>query len=149
MTSIKSCILKVILILMIIQFIFGMQNISHAAFWDDIFSSASDFFNQGKETAGKGQIAIEDEEGNKTYIETPKSSEITTIINNIYNIVFPLGVAVTVIVGGALGIKFMMASVEDRAKIKESLVPYIAGCIAIYGAFGIWKLAITVFSSIS
>ena len=43
-----------------------------------------------------------------------------------------------------LGIKFMAASAEDKAKIKESMIPYVVGCIVIYGAFFIWKLAIMV-----
>ena len=66
----------------------------------------------------------------------------------IFNILFIVGVALTVIVGGVLGIKFMLASVEDKAQIKELMVPYIAGCIIIYGAFGIWKLAVTIMNGL-
>ena len=39
----------------------------------------------------------------------------------------------------------MISSVEEQAKIKELLVPYVAGCIVIFGAFGIWKLAVNIF----
>ena len=51
-----------------------------------------------------------------------------------------VGVALTAIIGVVLGIKFMIASVEDKAKVKEAFVPYIMGCIVIYGAFGIWRV---------
>ena len=71
------------------------------------------------------------------------------VINDIWGLLFPLGIAVTVIVGGVLGIKFMLASAEDKAKVKESLVPYVVGCVVIYGAFGIWKLTIEIFSIFS
>ena len=38
----------------------------------------------------------------------------------------------------------MMASAEDKAKIKEAMIPYVIGCIVIYGAFFIWKVVIMV-----
>ena len=52
-----------------------------------------------------------------------------------------------VIIGMVIGIQFMTASVEEKAKIKESLVPYVVGCVVVFGAFGIWKLAVTVLSA--
>lgn len=60
----------------------------------------------------------------------------------LYNILLVLGIFLTVAVGIFLGAKFMLSSVEDKAKVKESLIPYIAGCVVIFGAFVIWKLAI-------
>ena len=42
----------------------------------------------------------------------------------------------------------MAGSVEQKAKVKDSLVPYIAGCIVIFGAFGIWKLVLTLLESV-
>lgn len=149
MTNINKKISKVLLILLIVQFIFGIGNVSQAGFWDDIISSASNFLEEGENSANKGQVTTQpNEQGNSIIIATPQNSQIKKIIDDIYSILFPLGVAITVIVGGILGIKFMIASAEDKAKVKESLVPYVVGCIVIYGAFGIWKLAITIFSAI-
>ena len=34
----------------------------------------------------------------------------------------------------------MLSSVEGKADVKKALVVYVIGCIAIFGAFGIWKL---------
>ena len=45
--------------------------------------------------------------------------------------------------GAILGIQFITGSVEQKAKVKDSLIPFIVGCVAIFGAFGIWKLVIT------
>ena len=42
----------------------------------------------------------------------------------------------------------MIASAEDKAKIKEAMIPYVLGCIVIFGAFGIWKLAITILNNL-
>ena len=42
----------------------------------------------------------------------------------------------------------MCGSVEQQAKVKEMLMPYAIGCIVIFGAFGIWKLAVTIFSQL-
>ena len=40
----------------------------------------------------------------------------------------------------ALGIKFMLGSVEEKAKVKETLIPFTIGCIIIFGAYIIWRL---------
>lgn len=36
----------------------------------------------------------------------------------------------------------MMASAEDKAKVKESLLPFVVGCVVVFGSFGIWKLLV-------
>ena len=59
-----------------------------------------------------------------------------------------MGIVLAVLVGGVLGVKFMIASAEDKAKIKEAMIPYVLGCIVIFGAFGIWKLAITILNNL-
>lgn len=61
-------------------------------------------------------------------------------INKVYNLLFALGVSASVVIGAMLGIKFIIGSIEEQAKIKEILLPYIMGCLVTFGAFGIWKL---------
>lgn len=148
MTNIKSRIFKILLIILLIQFIFAIENVTEAAsWWNNVLSSAEDFLQTGKNAAGSGQITSGDGDNNIA-IATPNDKALQDIINDVYNILFPLGVAITVVIGGALGIKFMLASAEDKAKVKESMIPYVIGCIVIYGAFGIWKLVITIFSAL-
>ena len=48
------------------------------------------------------------------------------------------------IVGTILGIQFMTASAEDKAKVKEALIPFAVGCAVILGAFAIWSAVIDV-----
>lgn len=155
MISIIKSIEKILMILMIIQIIFASINISLAdnekiANLYNIIEPGNNFINTGKEEASDGKIVVSTGENNtETVISLPTGRPVKRIINNMFSIVFPLAVAITVIVGGILGIKFMLASAEDKAKIKESLIPYVVGCIAIYGAFGIWKIVILLLSAIN
>ena len=148
MTNILSKIVKILILLLIIQSIFAIENVSEAFGWSDIINGAKNFLDIGKDSVSKGEFTQGETEQNRVSIGTPKNSDIKEVIDNIYNIIFPLGVVVTVIIGGILGIKFMMASAEDKAKLKESLVPYVVGCAVIYAAFGIWRICIIVFSAV-
>ena len=109
----------------------GQTSSSDSEEFTDIFSDARKFINKGK--SGQDDFDIENFKIN---------------IDTIYNILLTIGIALTVIIGGILGIKFMMASAEDKAKIKEAMIPYVIGCVVIYGAFFIWRIAIIVLSDI-
>lgn len=124
-------IFKIIIIIMIFQFMF--IPISNAGFWDDIKDSADSFVENGKNNASETGVNQDD---------------VDDAIGKIYNILLALGVALSVIVGAALGIKFMMGSIEEQAKVKEMLMPYATGCIVTFGAFGIWKLVIELLGNI-
>ena len=52
------------------------------------------------------------------------------------------------IIGMILAMQFMTGSIEAKSKVKESLIPYIAGCVVIFGAFGIWKLVVIILRNI-
>ena len=75
-------------------------------------------------------------------------SDTKTLSNNVYNILLFIGLAIAIIIGLVLGIQFMVGSVDQKAKVKDSLIPYIVGCIVIFGAFGIWKLVVTILRGI-
>lgn len=66
----------------------------------------------------------------------------------IYNMLLLAGMSVAVITAGILGIKFMIGSAEEKAQIKDSLLPFIIGCVVVFGAFGIWKIFITIGNSL-
>ena len=38
----------------------------------------------------------------------------------------------------------MMGGAEGQAKVKEMLLPFVVGCIIVFGGFGFWKIAITI-----
>lgn len=64
--------------------------------------------------------------------------------SSIYNILLICGVIIAVLIGSIMGIKFMIGSVEEKAEIKAALVPFAIGCIVVFGAFGIWKIVVTI-----
>lgn len=125
-------IIKIILISIIIQTI-SIPNVN-AITLDDIFAAGDNFINEGK-TQSKKNSAI-------------NYSEFRLTVASIGNILTSLGVVLAVIIGAILGIQIMCGSVEQQAKVKEMLMPYAIGCIVIFGAFGIWKLAVTIFSQL-
>lgn len=130
MKKISQIAIKIVMIVFVIQ-VFYMPA-SQASFWDDIFDIGDNFLNEGKNASNN---IIEDEAAK-------------TEFNRIYNILFGIGIALSVIIGAVLGIKFMLGTVDEQAKVKEMLMPYIIGCVVIFGAFGIWKLMINIFSNI-
>lgn len=73
---------------------------------------------------------------------TINESELRKTSSNIYNVLLIIGIIIAFGVGIILGIQWMLASVEDKAKIKEMLIPYIVGCVVLFGGFSIWKMVV-------
>ena len=71
---------------------------------------------------------------------TISQSSLKNTIDLIYNILLALGIIVAVVAGAILGVQFMVASADGKAELKERLIPYVVGCVVIFGAFGIWKI---------
>ena len=69
-------------------------------------------------------------------------------IDNIYYILLAVGIILAFAIGIVLGIKFITTGVEGQAKIKEKLIPYIIGCIVVFGGFGIWRFVINISSNV-
>ena len=118
------------LIITLICIIFTLTTSTYAFSISDIFTGADDFIQSG----------IKDQN------PTIDDSNLQDMSNLLYNTLLIIAIVVAVIVGLVIGIQFMTGSVEQKAKIKETLIPYIAGCIVIFGAFGIWKLVVEILS---
>ena len=121
-----------IILLLVLSFVVVLSNmfgIVRAAEGDvqGFIQDADDFIHVGAE--GDSPIETETLEG---------------MSNIIYNILLIIAIVIAVIVGMVIGIQFMTGSVSEKAKIKETLIPYVAGCIVIFGAFGIWKLIVNI-----
>lgn len=135
MTSkISKYIIKIVIILIIFQILTMPQ--TQALSWEQIFSTGENFINNGKSAS--------DQQGE----EVLNTSGIKQASTDIYTILLALGVVLAVIVGGILGIQLMWGSIEQQVKAKEMLMPYAVGCIVTFGAFGLWKLAVTIFSQL-
>ena len=56
---------------------------------------------------------------------------------NILGVIQVVGVSIGVIMLTVIGIKYMTASVEEKAKVKEQLIPYFIGAILLFGGSGL------------
>lgn len=126
----KKKLSKIFLILniMIIIFSLTMPHV-YAGKIGEAVSGAQDFLNKGSPDDAIGEGKIEE------------------MSDTLYNVLFVIAVALAVGIGIYIGIQFMTSGVEQKAKIKETLIAYIAGCIVIFGAFTIWKIVVTILQS--
>lgn len=72
------------------------------------------------------------------------TENLQSFSQNLYSILLAIGVVIAVIMGTILGVKLMVAPIEERVEAKKLLVPYVVGCVIVFGAFGIWKLVVTI-----
>lgn len=145
----KVKILSIIIITMIsILGIFGNNNMSYA-----YLPSTGGGSGGGTSSSSSGGTTVDSimdsadnflQKGEATIDE----AELHTTSNFLYNLLLGVGIIVAVVVGMIIGIKYMTSSVEGKAELKQALIGYALGCLVIFGAFGIWKLAINILSSI-
>ncbi len=91
----------------------------------EIFSGADEFVENG------GNIRVD-------------KLKLKIFSNTMANILLGIGTAIAVIYSVVLGIKYMIGSIEEKAEIKESIIPFIIGCSILFAAFSIWKIAIII-----
>ena len=121
----KKIIFKILIILAILILLFSINTKVFA--WSEIIQDGQSFINQA--------------DANKAKIDQNKLQELSGFL---YNVLVSAGVVIAVIVATALGIKFVTGGAEGQAKVKEMLIPFVAGCIIVFGGFTIWKLALTI-----
>ena len=122
----KIKIKKVIWSLLILIILFSINTKTLA--WSQIISDGKDFVSDG-------------EKSGQANIDTGKLQETSGFL---YNILLTAGIVVAVIVATALGVQFMIGGAEGQAKVKEMIIPFIAGCIIVFGGFGFWKIAVSI-----
>lgn len=104
-------------------------------------------------TSGHTAGEIIDEAGK--FIEAGKSgadskinpTDLKEMSDTLYNILLVVGIIVAILVGLIMGIKFIMGSLEEKAEIKNMLIPYIIGCVVVFGAFTIWQIVVNLLQS--
>ena len=125
----NKIIKTIILVLIGIMLIFSVPIYSKATTIDNIISSGNSFL-EGEGTDIGGTI----DEG-----------RLQNLSNTVSGILLTIAVIVTLISAVVMGINFVIQSVEDKAKVKESMIPWIIGIIISFGAYGIWKITMSVF----
>lgn len=91
---------------------------------DDIMNNGNSFLNAGSESS--------------TMID---QNDLKSLSNFISGVLLTIAIGVTVITGAIMGLNFITQSIEEKAKVKESMVPWIIGIIVSFGAFTIWEVA--------
>lgn len=115
-----------ILIALFLFTFFSTGTLVQATSISNIIEGAQNFVNEGKE-------------GSNNTVDVNILNDTSSLI---YNTLLIVGTCAAVIIAAILGIQFITGSVEQKVKVKESLLPFIVGCIVIFGAFGIWRLVI-------
>ena len=121
---------KVFAIFLALIFLVTIPNYVSASSLSDIWDGADDFMHSGRPGLD----------------ETIDDTKLETMSDILYNVLLAVAIVVAVIMGLFIGIRFITGSVDQKAKIKETLIIYIVGCVVAFGAFGIWKLVIEVMS---
>lgn len=98
------------------------------------------------EIIGEGKDFIED--GKEDAESKISQKNLREMSSTLYNILLVTGILIALIVGMILGIKFIMGGIEEKAEIKTMIIPYIVGCIVVFGAFTIWKVVVDILQSI-
>ena len=126
----KRVLTKIIMIILISLCMFSLLHTTiYANSIGEIFGQAANFIDIG--------------EGNEPMSED-KIKEMSDIL---YNMLLVIAIIVAVIVGIVVGIKLMTGSVEEKAKTKETIIAYVAGCVVVFGSFTIWKVIVTILQS--
>lgn len=107
-------------------------NYTYANSISDALAGADAFIKEGENQASEA-------------MDTEKINEASSVI---YNILLTVGMAAAIIIGVVLGIQFITSGVDEQANIKQALIPYIVGCVVVFGSFGIWKIAVTLMKNI-
>lgn len=101
-------------------------------------SSISDIFKDGQDFIQQGESNSEIDE-----------KQLKQTSDFMYNMFLGVGIGLATIVGIIIGIKYVTGSVDEKADLKQALIGYVAGCVVIFGAFGIWKIVVTAIQNIS
>lgn len=131
---VKKAFFIILIILIITMFVCPLNIVQATSTETDDTSKPSSSFVTGADNflnSGKG-----------TFQDAVDQESLKSASDLIYNTLLIVGICVAVIMGAILGLQFIMGSVEQKVKIKESLIPYFVGCIVLFGAFGIWRLVI-------
>ena len=120
---------KNLLIILIAILIINLVFCSRVNAVDDMISKADEFLAWGTD-------------------DKINEDNLARVSRNIYNVLFIIAVGIAVIVGAIIGIKIMTGTIEEKAKMKEMLIPYVVGVVVIFSVFFIWSTIVKMCTSI-
>ena len=75
-------------------------------------------------------------------------SEVQDELFPVGGIMLGIATAVFIVVGLIMGVKYMIAVADEKAKLKEKLIWYVIAVIIAYGAVGLYNLAVTIMQGV-
>lgn len=94
--------------------------------FDEMRNSIQAFLNQGKNS----NLKI-------------GANDMKSVITPIANILTAIGVVVLIAVVSIMGLKYMFATPEEAAKLKQQLIGVVVSGVVIFGAVAIWRIVYT------
>ena len=95
----------------------------------------TDIYNQGKNFINGGSSTID-------------FGTVWSDLKPIAQIVMGIGLVVLMCVGSILGVKYMMAGADDKAKVKQKLIWFCVAAALIVGTTGIFNIVVEVASNL-
>ena len=128
MKIIKYIVVALATMMIMINF---TQPVVEATSFNDMNGSIKKWLDQGREDGG----GLIDEKG------------IGNILKPIIEILTAIGVIVLVAVTVIMGIKYMFATPEEAAKLKQQLIGLVVSSVVVLGAAAIWKVVYNLLST--
>lgn len=123
----KRYIPKILIIAVILMFsVVSNCNYSRAVSLSEIITGGEQFLKKG-------------ESNRDELFDADKEQEA---VDQVYYILLGIAIIAAFVVGAVLGIQFITSGAAGQAKVKEKLIPYVVGLFVVFGAFGIWKIAL-------
>ncbi len=71
------------------------------------------------------------------YKSDDANSNVSKVINNVIGLIQFVGTGIAIVIVSILGIKYILASPNEKADVKKMAIPIIIGCILLFGAVNI------------
>jgi len=124
----KSKILKIIVTIVMLLNVLPIidSNVYASSLFGNIQSSAENFLQTGKDNQ-------------KITAATAKDK-----ILPIANMLVAIATVVFLIVGGIMGVQYMISGANERAQLKTKLIWFVIAVVVVYGAAGIFNIAVSI-----
>ncbi len=124
----KSKILKIIVTIVMLLNVLPIidSNVYASSLFGNIQSSAENFLQTGKNNQ-------------KITAATAKDK-----ILPIANMLVAIATVVFLIVGGIMGVQYMISGANERAQLKTKLIWFVIAVVVVYGAAGIFNIAVSI-----
>lgn len=114
-------IFVVSILIFVLLFTFSIHcNAESELGWNNVKSTVNKFMNQADDSKIK--------------------YDASNIVNNIASILTTIGTVVVLVGLLTIGVKYMMASPDEAARLKKKLIALVISAIVLLGAYGIWKI---------